>query len=129
MELTDMVVAYSAAGGKAAQAQILCSVLFPEEFPNRLVPNSKTFTSTVQRLWDTGKFHPRTEDRGRGRSQIFEAVEKKPETSTRRLALQVRVSHHAVWRTLKEQGFHPYHVRKVQVKYQQTANTLRTTHQ
>jgi hypothetical protein len=41
-----MVVAYSAAGGNAAQAQIL----YREQFPDRLVPNSKTFTSTVQRL-------------------------------------------------------------------------------
>jgi hypothetical protein len=43
-----MVVAYSAAGGNAAQAQI--PVLYREQFPDRLVPNLKTFTSTVQRL-------------------------------------------------------------------------------
>jgi hypothetical protein len=63
----------------------------------------------VQRLRETGKFHPRTEDRGRDHSQILEAVEANPGTTRRRLALQVEVSHHVVWRTLKEQGLHPYH--------------------
>ncbi|KAJ3630583.1 hypothetical protein MTP99_011775 [Tenebrio molitor] len=71
VELTDMVLAYvrRAAGGNAVQAQIL----FREQFPDRVVLNSKTFTSTVQRLKDTGKFHPRTEDRGRDRSQYAKA--------------------------------------------------------
>jgi hypothetical protein len=52
VELTDMVLAYvrraAAAGGNAVQAQIL----FREQFPDRVVLNSKTFTSTVQRLKD-----------------------------------------------------------------------------
>jgi hypothetical protein len=71
---------------------------------------------------DIGKFHPRTEDGGRDRSQrvlsvepqILE-VEANPGTSTQRLALQVGVSHHVVWRTLKEQGFHPYHVSRTKI--------------
>jgi hypothetical protein len=51
VELTDMVLAYvrRQAGGNAVQAQIL----FREQFPDRVV-------STVQRLKDTGKFHPRS---------------------------------------------------------------------
>jgi hypothetical protein len=44
-------------------------ILYREKFPDRVVSNSKTFTPTVQRLRDTGKFHPRTEDRSRDRSQ------------------------------------------------------------
>jgi hypothetical protein len=97
---TDMVLAYGAEGGNAVQAQML----YREQFPDRVVPNSKTFTSPVQRLRDTGKFHPRTQDRGRDRSQrvldvepqILEAVEANSGTSTRRVALQVGVSHHVV---------------------------------
>jgi hypothetical protein len=95
---TDMVLAYGAEGGNVVQAQML----YREQFPDRVVPNSKTFTSPVQRLRDTGKFHPRTQDRGRDRSQrvldvepqILEAVEANSGTSTRRVALQVGVSHH-----------------------------------
>jgi hypothetical protein len=97
---TDMVLAYGAEGGNAVQAQMV----YREQFPDRVVPNSKTFTSSVQRLRDTGKFHPRTQDRGRDRSQrvldiepqILEAVEANSGTSTRRVALQVGVSHHVV---------------------------------
>jgi hypothetical protein len=37
---------YCAACGNAVQEQIL----YREQFPERVVPNSKTFTSTVQRL-------------------------------------------------------------------------------
>jgi hypothetical protein len=95
-----MVLAYGAEGGNAVQAQML----YREQFPDRVVPNSKTFTSPVQRLRDTGKFHPRTQDRGRDRSQrvldvepqILEAVEANSGKSTRRVALRVGVSHHVV---------------------------------
>jgi hypothetical protein len=97
---TDMVLAYGAEGGNAVQAQMV----YREQFPDRVVPNSKTVTSSVQRLRDTGKFHPRTQDRGRDRSQrvldiepqILEAVEANSGTNTRRVALQVGVSHHVV---------------------------------
>jgi hypothetical protein len=51
------------AGGNVIQEQIL--------YRDRVVPNSKTFTSTVavQRLRDTREFHPRTENRGKDCSQ------------------------------------------------------------
>jgi hypothetical protein len=71
-----------------------------EQFPHRVVPNSKTFTSTVQWLRDTGKFHPRTEDRSQRvldvEPQSLETVEANPGRSTRRLAPQVGLSHHVV---------------------------------
>jgi hypothetical protein len=47
VELSDTVLAYDAAGSKVVQAQIL--------YRDRIVPNSKTFISTVQRLWDRSK--------------------------------------------------------------------------
>jgi hypothetical protein len=50
-----MVLAYGAANAT--------QILYQEQFPDRVVPNSKK----VQRLTDAGKFHPRTEDRGRDR--------------------------------------------------------------
>jgi hypothetical protein len=112
VELTDMVLAYGAVQAK---------ILYREQFPDRVIPNSKTFTSTVQRLRETGKFHSRR-DRGRNRPQrvlddepqILEVVEANSEISTRRIALQVGISHHAVWHTLKEHGLYCYDVQKVQ---------------
>jgi hypothetical protein len=54
VELTDV----RRGGCNVIQAQIL----YREQFPGRVVPNSKMFTSAVQRLRETRKFHPRTED-------------------------------------------------------------------
>jgi hypothetical protein len=56
--------------------------LYRGQYPDRVVPNSKTFTSTVQRLSESGKFYPRMEDRGRDRSQILEGVEANPGITT-----------------------------------------------
>ena len=47
--------------------------------------------------------------------QILERVEEESEISIRRLAAGVGISQFVMHRTLKEQGLHPYHVRKVQV--------------
>jgi hypothetical protein len=49
VKITDMVLAYGKAGGNVIQTQIL----YREQFLYRVVPNSKTFTFTVQRLKDT----------------------------------------------------------------------------
>jgi hypothetical protein len=65
VELTDTVLTFGVASGNVIQAQIL----YREQFPDRVVLNLKTFNSPVQRLRDIRKFHPRTEDRGRDRSQ------------------------------------------------------------
>ncbi|KAJ8943798.1 hypothetical protein NQ318_012443 [Aromia moschata] len=115
-ELTDIVLCYGASGNNALQAQRR----YQQMFPNRQVPDVRTFVSTVQRLRDYGSFAPGVHDRGRTRSrrvmdaeeQILEAVEDDPSLSTRRLANQVRVSQFTVWRTLSEQGLYPYHVQK-----------------
>jgi dihydroorotase-like cyclic amidohydrolase len=65
VELTDMVLAYVRRRRRVATRS------------KRKYYSGKSFqtgfTSTVQRLKDTGKFHPRTEDRGRDRSQYAKA--------------------------------------------------------
>lgn len=117
-ELTDMVMAYGAASGNASQARRLYS----ERFPGRRVPNPRTFTNAVQHLRDFGKFNPNDHDRGRQRSgavieiepEILDVVAEEPNISIRRLALRMGVSTFIVWRTLREQGLHPYHIQRVQ---------------
>jgi hypothetical protein len=56
VELTDI----RCGGWQRSAGQIL----YRGQFPG-VVPNLKTFTSTVQRLRETGNFYPRMEDRDR----------------------------------------------------------------
>jgi hypothetical protein len=41
-------------------------------------------------------------------------VDEEPNVSCRRLALRIDVSSFTIWRTLHEQGLHPYHLQRVQ---------------
>jgi hypothetical protein len=118
-ELTDIVLTYGESQGNAALAQRM----YMERFPNRRIPNVRTFVRVVQRLRDHGSFNATAFDRGRQRPDrvanikeaVLNSVEARPGCSTRRLALQLEVSHATIWRILKEQQLYPYHVRKVQL--------------
>jgi hypothetical protein len=46
--------------------------------------------------------------------EILQAVEEEPNVSCGRLALRMGVSSFTIWRTLHEQGLHPYHLQRVQ---------------
>ncbi|KAJ3665938.1 hypothetical protein Zmor_001402 [Zophobas morio] len=117
-ELTDMVLLYGRALGNAREAQRL----YRETFPGRIVPDHHTFTATVQHLRDNGEYRPQMTDRGRQRTgrtlaaelEILNMVEENPSISVRRLSYRVGVSPFVVWRTLREQGLHPYHLQRVQ---------------
>lgn len=117
-ELTDMVILYGEALGNAMGARRL----YNERFPGRRLPNARTFTAAVQHLRDFGEFNPRNHDRGRQRArdileiepQILDVVAEEPTISIRRLALRMGISTFIVWRTLHEQGLHPYHIQRVQ---------------
>ncbi|GBM93500.1 hypothetical protein AVEN_113242-1 [Araneus ventricosus] len=61
-------------------------------------------------------------DTGRGRSvrtpqvveEILQGVGDRPDISTREVSCAVNVLHSIVWRVLRDEGLHPYHVQKVQ---------------
>ncbi|GBM51915.1 hypothetical protein AVEN_184012-1, partial [Araneus ventricosus] len=61
-------------------------------------------------------------DTGRGRSvrtpqvveDILQGVGDSPDISKREVSRAVNVSHSIVWRVLRDEGLHPYHVQKVQ---------------
>ncbi|RZB38817.1 hypothetical protein BDFB_000275 [Asbolus verrucosus] len=97
-----MVLLYGEAGGNVQLARDL----WTERFPNRRVPQGRTFISTVQHLRNHGTFNLR--------EHILNRVEKEPGISTGRFAAEVGVPHFIVHRTLREQGLHPYHVKNVQ---------------
>jgi hypothetical protein len=91
-----MVLLYGEAIGNAVEARRLHT----ERFPNRRIPDSRTFSATVQRVGDHRKFDSLTHDLGGPRSdhvfeiepEILQAIEEESNLSIRRLALCVGVS-------------------------------------
>ncbi|GBO19700.1 hypothetical protein AVEN_236276-1 [Araneus ventricosus] len=61
-------------------------------------------------------------DTGDGRSvrttqvveDILQGVGDRPDISTREVFRAVKVPHSIIWRVLRDEGLHPYHVQKVQ---------------
>jgi hypothetical protein len=106
-----MVLLYGEALGNAVEARRL----YTERLPNRRIPDSRTFSVTVQRVADHRRFDSPTHDLGGPRSdQVFEiepeilqAIEEEPNVSIRRHALCVGVSTFIVYR--RE---HLYHVQR-----------------
>lgn len=95
---------------------------YSEKFPNRHIPNRKTFISVDRRLRETGTFKPAAHMRGRritvrtlrNEENILNCVELNPETSTRRISVQTGNSQSSSWRTLNDMGMYPFHKQKVQ---------------
>ncbi|KAJ8944098.1 hypothetical protein NQ318_019436, partial [Aromia moschata] len=73
---------------------------YHERFPNRTLPNQKTFQRVDQRLKENVE-------------NILNAVHDTPSTSTRRLSTQLSASKAIVHKVLKEQLLYPYHLQKV----------------
>jgi hypothetical protein len=98
-------------------------VVYIERFSNRVIPDACTFTNILKRLRDHGTFSPSTQDLRRSRSDrvleaepaILEAIDQERNLSIRRLVLRAGVSTFIVYRTLHEQGLHPFHIQRVQL--------------
>lgn len=125
-EMTDMLLVYGFCQGNARD----CVRVYSERFPNRRIPNRKTFTTVERRLRETGRFRPVTADYGRNRTvrvpdveeEILERVTEDPSTSTRRLSLELGISKNSINRVLREQLLHPYHVQQVQDLFPEDAD-------
>lgn len=117
-EQTDMLLVLGYCEGNCRRSVRV----YGERFPNRRVPNHKTFANIERRLRETGSFRPATANRGRARSirtphveeEILERIEENPGVSSRCLGLEVGVSKNVVHRVLQEQMLYPYHVQGVQ---------------
>jgi hypothetical protein len=72
----------------------------------------KTANFAVELLTDCGR--KRIRYNLDAEPEILNLVEENPGSSIRRWAYRVGVSPYTVWRTLKEQGLHPYHIQLVQ---------------
>jgi len=110
-----MHLCYGRANGNATEARRI----YQEKYPNRNVPNRKTFTRIDQRLRDTGMLKARNFGEYSQRDldleeRVLRHIEENPCTSTRNIARIEGISNSTVWTILKEQQLHPYHYQRVQ---------------
>ena len=117
-EMADMHFVYGLSNGNSLRA----ARLYAERYPNRQVPHPQTFQSIHSRLSEHGSFSKQSHLCGRKRSARIPAIEEEvlniisdhPETSTRKIGTNFNISHQTIWRILKEQLLHPYHIQRVQ---------------
>lgn len=117
-EYVDMLLTLGECRGSARAAVRR----YGEKFPNRNLPNYKTFLSTERRLREKGTLKANNSERGRQRTRrtirnienVLQVVEANSTISTRRLSAQTNISQSVVFRILKEQQLHPFHYRQAQ---------------
>ncbi|GBN58159.1 hypothetical protein AVEN_22722-1 [Araneus ventricosus] len=117
-EKADMHFMYGLANGNDLEAERL----YRQRFPRRHVTNQKMFERLHRCLCETGSFVTGMHDTGRGRSvlmsqaveNILQGVGDRPDIITREDSRAINVPHSIVWRVLRDEGLHPYHVQKVQ---------------
>ncbi|GBN61003.1 hypothetical protein AVEN_129828-1, partial [Araneus ventricosus] len=122
-EKADIHFIYGIADGNGSEAQ-----RFPteakkkkiselERFPNRRLPDRKTFERLHRQLCEIGSFLASRSDAGRAKTDgalvveeaILDMVADQPSTSTRAVARQLHVSHSKTWRVLKDECLHYYY--------------------
>jgi len=113
-ELADIIFVYGACEGNQNEARRE----YARRYPNRNVPNPRTFSSMFRRLRETGRFDnlrgasgPR---RGDHDSTVLRMVRNDPSLSVRRISARTGVSKTQVWQMLKEEKLHAYHLTPVQ---------------
>ena len=115
VEYADIIFMYGFCNGNAEAAVREYRL----KYPNRRCPDAKVFYRVYQNLRDTGCFPgirptaERTENQN-GARRIVRMVDRSPNISTRRISSRLGIPQVTVWRTLKREGLHPYHMQKVQ---------------
>lgn len=116
-EMAAMHYVYGLADGNATEARRI----YQERYPNRALPDSRTFSNIHRRLRETGSFKKGTSE-GRPLSvrtleieeAVLQEIEEHPETSTRKIARTLNICHQIVWRILVDFLLYPYHILRVQ---------------
>lgn len=91
---------------------------YARRFPNRPIPNARTFIRIHARLAENGIRRP-ADERVRlvapqDEEEILRLITHDPRLSIRRIANRMNLCKWTVWRVLKREGLHPYHFRRVQ---------------
>nr|CAH7727974.1 unnamed protein product [Callosobruchus chinensis] len=95
--------------------------IYHERYPQRAVPAVRTFIRIHARLSETGSFKRSTVVIGRPaivrtvqmEEAVLNEIERNPETSTRKIAHQLNITHVTVWQILRHQQLYPYHMQRV----------------
>uniref|UniRef100_V5I843 Transposable element Tc3 transposase n=1 Tax=Anoplophora glabripennis TaxID=217634 RepID=V5I843_ANOGL len=90
--------------------------------PNRQVHHRQTFSAVERRLRETGKIQPHIEGTGRRptvrtiylEDAVLEEFDENRQTSTRKTAMHLNVSHSVVWNIVHDNLLYPFHHRPVQ---------------
>lgn len=116
-ELADMVMIYGEARGNAREA----TRIYAERYPNRNVPDHRTFSSTYRRLRETGSVLAGRNEGGRPRrpaneeDMILEYFDEHPTSSTRGAAAALGIDNHmVVFNALHRNNHHPFRYQRVQ---------------
>lgn len=116
-EMAVMHYVYGLADGNATEARHI----YQERYPNRALPDSRTFSNIHRRLSETGCFHkgnsegrPRTVRTPEIEEAVLHEIDEHPETSTRKIARGLNICHQIVWRILVDFLLYPYHILRVQ---------------
>lgn len=117
-EMADMHFVYGMAHGNSYEAKRI----YEDLYPLRRHPCAPTFQNLHLRLSETGTLNKSTILLGRPTTvrtvQLEEAVlneiEQNPDTSTRKIANLLNISHKLVWKILRDQQLYPYHIQRVQ---------------
>lgn len=122
-EFYEMILCIGAANGNILRGRELYRERFIDGRPladQQQLPSYTCFRNLCLRLQSTGSFQPATrEGRPSTRSVDLEEVviehfDTNPRTRTRRASAILGVNHVQIWRTLREDGQHPYHFRRTQ---------------
>jgi len=117
-EYADMHYMYGLADGNAFSARRL----YQRRYPNRILPDARTFSATHRKLCETGSFQANNHLKGmqgtartpETEAAVLNSVDENPEISTRKIAFNLNISHVLVWRILHDFLLYPYHIQRVQ---------------
>lgn len=117
-EMADIHFTYGMAHGNAQAARRM----YHARFPQRVTPHVQTFINVHARLCETGSFKRTTDVPGRPATvrtvaieeAVLNRIEEDPQTSTRKIARELNITHTLVWQILRSQQLYPYHMQRVQ---------------
>lgn len=116
-QMADMHLVYGEAQGNAREAVRI----YTDRFPDRIVPDSRTFTAIHRRLRETGSLTVARPNAGRERidpeqeQHILDYFNQHPTASCRSAAATLGAANHViVWNVLHKNGLHPFRYQRVQ---------------
>lgn len=117
-ELADMHYTYGLADGNALMARRI----YQERYPNRIIPDARMFSRIHIRLHETGSLSIDNSSKGAHSTMrtpeleeaVLNTVEEHPETSTRKIAVMLNVSHFLIWKIIVDNLLYPFHIQRVQ---------------